>query len=93
MVATSATMLLLLGSAAADAQRQTGNLYGTVVDNQGEALPDVTVPLSGAPQVRVTDPRGTSTPNREGFEIVEYPNIRIAIGRNTSVEVSLSSSD
>ena len=55
-----AVSLLLLTAGSAFAQLQTGNLYGTVTDNQGEALPGVTVTLAGkgAPQVQVTNADG-----------------------------------
>ena len=41
-----AAMLLLVG-VPGFAQLQTGNLYGTIVDDQGSPLPGVTVTLSG----------------------------------------------
>ncbi len=42
------------------AQLQTGNLYGTVEDDQGAPLPGATVTLTGGahPQVQVTDAQG-----------------------------------
>ena len=44
----------------ASAQLQSGNLYGTAKDQNGAALPGVTVTLSGigATQVQVTDAQG-----------------------------------
>src|SRR4051794_14859513 len=41
-------------------QLQTGNLYRTVTDDKGTALPGVTVTLTGegAPQVQVTNAQG-----------------------------------
>lgn len=82
---------------------QTGNLFGTVVDNQGQALPGVTMTLSGigAPRVQVTDaqgrfrfpelPPGTYMlrAQLEGFSTMDYPNIHIYVGRNTEIEVTL----
>jgi hypothetical protein len=99
-----AAMLLLVGGGAAFAQLQSGNLYGTVVDEQGAALPGVTVTLSGqgAPQVQVTNAQGQFrflglSPGSyqlkselEGFSTIEFPNVVINIGRNTSIEVTLS---
>jgi len=93
-----AALLLLVGGAAF-AQLQSGNLYGSVVDDKGAPLPGVTVTLSGAgaPQVQVTNaqgqfrflglPPGTLhlTAQLEGFSSVEYPNINIAVGRNTTI--------
>ena len=42
------TAVLLLGSGAALAQQQAGNVFGTVTDDQNSRLPGVTVTLSGA---------------------------------------------
>ena len=81
---------------------QTGNLYGTVVDNQGQALPGVTVTLTGqgAPQVQVTNAQGQFrflmlSPGSyqveaqlEGFTTVEKP-VQINVGRNTEIEITL----
>ncbi|HEX3526931.1 MAG TPA: carboxypeptidase-like regulatory domain-containing protein, partial [Thermoanaerobaculia bacterium] len=97
-------VLFLVGGGAAFAQLQTGNLYGTVVDEQGAALPGVTVTLSGqgAPQVQVTDAKGAFRflnlspasyqlkAELEGFSTIEYPNVAINVGRNTQIEVTLS---
>jgi len=100
-----AALLLLVAGGAAFAQLQTGNLYGTVVDEQGSALPGVTVTVTGngAPQVQVTDAQGKFrflglSPSSyqlkaelEGFSTIEYPSVAINIGRNTTIEVTLSS--
>ncbi len=86
-VVAVAALLLLIG-VPGFAQLQTGNLYGTVVDDQGAALPGVTVTLSGqgAPAVQVTDAQGkfrfiNLSPGSykleaqlEGFSSVEYPS-------------------
>jgi hypothetical protein len=99
-----AALLLLAVGGTAFAQLQTGNLYGTVTDDQGAALPGVTVTLTGggAPQVQVTNaegqfrflglPPGTYAMKAEleGFSTIDYPNISIGVGRNTSIEVKLS---
>ncbi|MGH9361747.1 MAG: carboxypeptidase-like regulatory domain-containing protein, partial [Thermoanaerobaculia bacterium] len=99
------TALLLLAGAPASAQLQSGNVQGNVVDEQGAALPGVTVTLSGlgAPQVFVTDAQGNFrflglAPGRyqlsaalEGFSTVEYPNVSVSVGRNTAVEITMSS--
>jgi hypothetical protein len=96
--------LALLVAGGAYAQLQTGNLYGTVADEQGAALPGVTVTLTGggAPQVQVTNAQGqfrflSLAPGSyglkaelEGFSTVDYPNITINVGRNTNVEVTMS---
>ncbi len=99
-----AALLLLVAGGSAFAQLQSGNLYGTVTDDQGAALPGVTVTLSGggAPQVQVTNAQGAFrflglSPGSydlkaelEGFSTIDYPNITINIGRNTQIEVKLS---
>jgi hypothetical protein len=99
-----AVLMLLVASGTAFAQLQTGNLYGTVKDDQGAALPGVTVTLtgSGAPQVQVTNAQGqfrflglgpgsySLKAELEGFSTIDYPNISINIGRNTEIEVTLS---
>ena len=83
---------------------QTGNLFGTVIDNQGEPLPGVTVMLSGhgAPQVQVTNAEGQFrflnlapgiyelTAELEGFSTVKYPTIDIQVGRTIEVEITMS---
>jgi hypothetical protein len=98
-----ALVLPLLVAVAAQAQLQTGNLYGRVVDEQGEALPGVTVTLTGggAPQVQVSNAKGrfrfprlgpgtyTLKAELETFSTAEYPNITINVGRNTSIEVTM----
>ena len=81
----------------------TGNLYGTVVDEQGSSLPGVAVTLLGhaAPQLQVTDAQGhfrflslqpgsyRLKPELEGFSPIEYLNVTIDPGRNTEIEVTL----
>jgi hypothetical protein len=99
-----AALMLLVASGTAFAQLQTGNLYGTVKDDQGAALPGVTVTLTGggAPQVQVTNAQGqfrflglgpgsyALKAELEGFSTIDYPNIVINVGRNTEIEVTLS---
>ena len=99
-----AAVVLLLGAGAAFAQADTGNLYGTVTDNQGQVLPGVTVTLSGigAPQVQVSDAQGqfrflNLSPGNyriesalEGFSTVVYETVNIRVGRNTTIELTLS---
>src|SRR4051794_17382365 len=103
IVAVAALLLLAVGGTAF-AQLQTGNLYGTVTDDKGAALPGVTVTLAGqgAPQVQVTNAQGQFRflglgpgnyqlkAELEGFSTIDYPNIVINIGRNTQIEVKLS---
>ena len=96
--------LALLGSVAAFAQTESGNLYGRVTDDQGERLPGVTVTLSGpgSTQVQVTDAAGefrflslapgnySIEASLEGFGTVIYEAVNIRIGRNTTVELQLN---
>lgn len=97
--------LLLLGTAATVwAQAPTGNLYGTVTDNEGARLPGVTVTITGmgAPQVQVTDEQGNFRilsldpgsyhlkAELQGYSTVEQPNIEIRVNRNTEIRVQLS---
>jgi hypothetical protein len=100
-----AAVLLLGVSGVALAQLQSGNLFGTVVDEQGNPLPGATVTLSGpgARQVQVTDAQGDFRflqlspagykveAQLEGFSTIEYPNVVINVGRNTTIEITLSS--
>lgn len=97
-------LLVLLSAAPAPAQMQTGNLYGTVVDEQGSALAGASVTLSGtgAPQAQVTNEYGQFrflglTPSTysldaalDGFASVSYPNVTINVGRNTQIDVVLT---
>lgn len=103
---SACALLLCIGSPMANAQLLSGNLFGTVGDEQGSPLPGVTVTLTGtgAPQMQVTDSQGRfrflSLPlgsyhlraELEGFAAVEYPNLVISVGRNTEVEVMLTTS-
>ena len=96
--------LMLILSGAAWAQTESGNLYGTVTDDQGEELPGVTVTLTGpgAPQVQVTGEEGRFrflglSPGNyqleaalEGFSTVIYEAVNIRIGRNTTIDVTLN---
>ncbi|MEA2603047.1 MAG: hypothetical protein QOF89_4039 [Acidobacteriota bacterium] len=103
-IVTVAALLLLIAGGTAFAQLQTGNLYGTVTDDKGAALPGVTVTTTGggAPQVQVTNAQGQFRflglapgayqlkAELEGFSTIDYPNIVINIGRSTQIEVKLS---
>ncbi|HEV8630514.1 MAG TPA: TonB-dependent receptor, partial [Thermoanaerobaculia bacterium] len=96
-------LVAVLAAAPAAAQLQTGNLYGTVTDQQGAPLPGVTNTLNcgGAPLVQVTNAQGqfrflSLSPGTcslkselEGFSTIDYPNIAINVGRNTQIEVKL----
>ncbi|MGB0514406.1 MAG: Atu1372/SO_1960 family protein [Wenzhouxiangellaceae bacterium] len=99
-----AALLAISGSAMA--QLQTGNLYGSVIDNQGERLPGVTITLTGPgpTEIQVTNAEGqfrflALTPGNyqvtaelEGFSTVTYPNVNIRVGRNTTLELTMTPS-
>ena len=104
VAALAALVALLTLAPAARAQDQTGSLYGAVTDNQGAALPGVRVELSGigAPRTQFTGPQGqfrflnldpgnyALTASLEGFSTVEYPEVNIRVGRNTTLEIKLA---
>jgi hypothetical protein len=99
-----AAVLLLTSAGAAIAQEQTGNLYGSVTDTQGEALPGVRVELTGigAPRTQFTNAQGqfrflnldpgsyALSASLEGFSTVEYPDVNARVGRSTTLEITLS---
>ena len=94
----------LLMATGVQAQLQTGNIYGVAVDNQGEPLPGVTVTTSGggAPAVQVTNEEGqfrflglspgayNVTAQLEGFSTVEYPDVPVRVGRNVTLEITMT---
>ena len=85
------------------AQYQTGNIFGTVSDNQGVRLPGVTITLSGvgATQVFVSDDQGefrflnldpgryTLKADLAGFG-TSTRTTDVNVGRNSSLEVTLN---
>jgi hypothetical protein len=95
--------LAIIVATPAAAQYQTGNIYGTVTDNSGNALPGVTVTLSGvvAPRTFVTDAQGNFRflnldpglyqldAELTGLAKVSRRNIDVNIGRNTNIDVKL----
>jgi hypothetical protein len=96
--------LLLTVAGTAFGQVPSGNLYGRVTDDEGAVLQGAKVTLSGGsePQIRVTNAHGNFiflglspgtyalTAALDGYSTVEYPNIVINVGRNTTIEVTLS---
>ncbi|AVP97271.1 hypothetical protein C7S18_08720 [Ahniella affigens] len=88
----------------AHAQLQSGNLFVYVTDESAQALPGVTVTVTGegAPQVQVTNAAGQARflglapgtyslkAELEGYSTLNYPSIDIEVGRNTSIEVTMS---
>ncbi len=81
----------------------TGNLYGTVTDTEGNALPGATITVSGqgASQVQFTDAQGrfqfpgllpgsyTVMAQAMGGNSSEYPNVSITAGNSTEIEFEL----
>jgi hypothetical protein len=60
----ASALLLVLGTTAAVAQQQTGEIYGRALDNSGAVLPGATVTVAGPaliqPRVAVTSTRCSS---------------------------------
>jgi hypothetical protein len=95
---------LVLVPAAAVAQTHTGDVYGTVFDDQKQALPGATVTLTGvgAPQTTQSDESGhfrfvglypgeyAIKAELEGFSAVEQSAIGVRIGSKIELELTLS---
>jgi hypothetical protein len=104
VLAVLATLLLAMAAVPVFAQEQTGDLYGTVTDEQKQPLPGVTVTLTGvgAPQVQQSDAQGkfrflnlypgsyALRAELEGFSTVEHPELTIRLGGKSSIEVTLN---
>ena len=85
-------------------QLQTGNLYGTVTDSEGEALPGVTLTLSGVehPRIQISNAEGQFrfmglepgtyklTAELDGFNTVEHPDIKISAGHDTTIKIEMT---
>lgn len=83
---------------------ETGNCFVAVFDENRQVLPGAIVSLTmgDAPRVEITDAQGQClfwmlAPGSwalevqlEGYCTFNYPNIVINVGRNTSLEVTLS---
>jgi hypothetical protein len=104
-VCAALALLLLVAALPAMAQLQTGDLYGRTIDEQGKALPGVTVTLTsnvGAPQIQTTDEKGQFrflglypgqyriSAETQGFSPLEYPNVSIRVGGKSDIELTLS---
>ncbi len=99
-----AVVLLLSSAATTIAQEETGNIYVRVSDTAGELLPGVNVEMTGggAPKLGITSASGETRflglapgnyslrASLDGFSTVEYPNVNVRVGRNTTIEVQLS---
>ena len=105
LVSTFSVILCLFVAGLAFGQASpTGNLYGTVTDESGAALPGVTVTVTGlgAPREQFTDAQGqwrflaldpgayTVAAELEGLGSLEFPDVVVAVGRNTSVPLVLT---
>src|SRR4051812_30773226 len=103
-LALAAVLLLALAVPAA-AQLQTGDIYGSTVDEQKQSLPGVTVTLTSsvsAPQVQQSGSDGkfrfvklypgkySLKADLQGFSPVEVQDIEVRVGSNTEVQVTLS---
>ena len=105
IAALALLLVAALAAAPATAQEQTGDLAGTVRDNGGQALPGVTVTVTGggAPRVAVTDSGGgfrflnlspgtyALTADLEGFSKLESSDVGIRLGQTTRLELTLTS--
>jgi hypothetical protein len=103
LVAATALLLLAAATGGAAAQSPTGNLFVTVTDSDGQALPGVTVKLSGlgADRTQQTDPQGqvrflgldpgqyTLVAELEGFGGLQYPGVEVNANRSTSLPLVL----
>jgi len=101
-----AVLFVLLLSTSLVAQVRTGNIYGNVVDEDGNALPGVTCTLSGsltAPMTSISSAAGVfrfiSLPasddyvvkaELEGFKTEIQENIIITIGSNINLTMTMS---
>ena len=100
-----AAVLVLALAVPAAAQLQTGDIYGTTVDEQKQPLPGVTVTLTSsvsAPQVQQSGSDGrfrflklypgkySLKADLQGFSPVEVSAIDVRVGANTDVQVTLS---
>lgn len=105
LVSTFSVILCLLAAGMAFGQASpTGNLYGTVTDESGAALPGVMVTVTGigAPRQQFTDAQGqwrflaldpgayAVAAELDGFGGLEFPDVIVAVGRNTNVPLVLS---
>jgi hypothetical protein len=101
----ASALMLVLGTTAAVAQQQTGEIYGRATDNSGAVLPGATVTVAGPaliqPRVAVTSEAGTYripelpigtysvTFELAGFRSLAMQDIRVTIGFRAQVNGSL----
>lgn len=98
------SLLVTLVAVSAFAQVQSGNIFGTVVSNDGTLLPGVTVTLTGvgAPHTFVTDAQGnfrflnlspgsyTVVAELAGMGTATRAGITVNVGRNATIEMTLN---
>lgn len=101
-----AALLIAIVAMTAQAQYQTGNIYGKVAAKDGALLPGVTVALTGpgAPQTTVTDSQGnfrflSLSPGTyslraelEGFGKATRSGVGINVGQNADITVTMNPS-
>src|SRR5688572_6726791 len=101
----ASALMLVLGTTAAVAQQQTGEIYGRATDTSGAVLPGATVTVAGPaliqPRVAVTSEAGTYripelpigtysvTFELAGFRTLAMQDIRVNIGFRAQVNGSL----
>ena len=101
----ASALVLLLGTTAAVAQQQTGEIYGKAADTSGAVLPGATVTVAGPaliqPRVAVTSETGTYrvpelpigtysvTFELAGFRSLALQDIRVTIGFRAQVNGAL----
>src|SRR5262249_1442255 len=101
----SSVVLLLVASASAIAQQTTGNITGRVLDQQGAAMPGVSItakhPATGLTRSEVTDAEGvyrvTALPvgvyevvaELTGFQTVSKQDIEVNVGQTVAIDFSL----
>ena len=101
----ASALMLVVGTTAAVAQQQTGEIYGRATDNSGAVLPGATVTVAGPaliqPRVAVTSEAGTYrvpelpigsysvTFEMPGFRSLALQDIRVTIGFRAQVNGQL----
>lgn len=83
-------------------QLQAGNFFGIAADPRDKPLPGVVVKLSGSsPQTLVTNAQGacravglipgsyTVTAEASGYATQRIDDVRVSMGRTTSIEITL----
>ena len=102
--ALTAVVLLIGMAAGLIAQESTGNIYGTVKDEQGGALPGATATLTGPTTalltavsdaagnfrfLRVSPGRYTVSVEMAGMSKAVHDNVVVTLGKNTDLDVAL----